>query len=145
MNIATKNQFMELNKKLKMKGCTITARYNFFKHFYYCLVNDRKLLLKTCTSSHISGSDLWQKISEIFMYTGLDPKERMIGAPETSYYSIFRNMQLIPIVFDAETRSLVISLAQKHYEVAEGKLNSPYSDFSKKLVMGSNLQNNRRL
>lgn len=136
MNIALQKQFLSLNQNLREKGCPITARYRFFIHFYYCLINDKKLLLKICTSSHISGSDLWQKLSELFMYTAIDPRERMTGAPEVSYYKRFMGVSLIPIVFDAETRSLIISLAQKYYEPVNYKgLDDPYVIFSKNLVM----------
>lgn len=137
MNISTYRQFKDLNQKLLKKKCKVDARFYFFVHLYYCLVNDRKLLLKICTSSHLNGSDLWQKLGELFMYISLEPKERMQGAPEVSYYPRFRNIKLIPIVFDAEMRSLIISLAQKYYEPVDmDTFDDPYSKFIKEIVIG---------
>lgn len=137
MNTATIKQINTLNQKLKEKGCQIDAITYFLTNLFYCLENDRALLLKTATESNISGKDLWQKLSELFMYVRISPINRMEGAPEVSYSKDMQHIKMIPIVFNPEMRSMIITLAQKRYKfINENKFDNAYLEMAKQITIG---------
>lgn len=137
MNTATIKQLNSLNQILREKGCQVDSRTYFLSYLFYCLENDRDLFLKTAISSSETGKDLWQKLSELFLYIGIPKNARMEGSPDVTYSKEMSNVKIMPIVFNPEMRSILITLAQKRYSFTNRyNLDNAYLEMAKQITIG---------